>query len=386
MSLLAESLEGAKYQVSLNDDRESSTNGAAEFMRRKRWPEVLLKELIGSAAFCLKPAITPGSGQYQNGEAWRWKIIYASPSVSDMLGQKPSELEGRDFFELVFANDRPQLQTYFNTLLAPPLLNIQTQTLFPPSSARLGESHTAYIRMLSIAPTPSRANFGSHSDHNSGGPFYGSSVSNGVGPVVWELRGHATGIGEDISGAEHSDGLTMAADGTVVPGGAHQTDTKHKAIWLMGRRVGERFGEDQQSLDAFLELKLENERLQAEFKDLQAELDVDVDQPTFTNGNPGSTPSSPSSPSSPINCERTKNRVGRPSKASLAVSGKKQKSISIRGSGGEGETMYVCVTCGRTDSPEWRKGPLGPKTLCNACGLRWAKRNSTAQIPKKATK
>lgn len=57
--------------------------------------------------------------------------------------------------------------------------------------------------------------------------------------------------------------------------------------------------------------------------------------------------------------------------------------------------MHVCVTCGRTDSPEWRKGPLGPKTLCNvsgsgqvwagragadiqACGLRWAKRNSTA--------
>ncbi|KZT39240.1 GATA-domain-containing protein [Sistotremastrum suecicum HHB10207 ss-3] len=39
-----------------------------------------------------------------------------------------------------------------------------------------------------------------------------------------------------------------------------------------------------------------------------------------------------------------------------------------------GLDQYVCVTCGRTDSPEWRKGPQGPKTLCNACGLRWAKR------------
>jgi len=36
--------------------------------------------------------------------------------------------------------------------------------------------------------------------------------------------------------------------------------------------------------------------------------------------------------------------------------------------------QFVCYTCGRTDSPEWRKGPTGPKTLCNACGLRWAKR------------
>ncbi|CAE6358887.1 unnamed protein product [Rhizoctonia solani] len=33
----------------------------------------------------------------------------------------------------------------------------------------------------------------------------------------------------------------------------------------------------------------------------------------------------------------------------------------------------VCTTCARTDSPEWRRGPHGPKTLCNACGLKWAK-------------
>lgn len=35
---------------------------------------------------------------------------------------------------------------------------------------------------------------------------------------------------------------------------------------------------------------------------------------------------------------------------------------------------YVCSDCGTLDSPEWRKGPKGPKTLCNACGLRWAKK------------
>ncbi|KAG5928239.1 hypothetical protein E4U42_001072 [Claviceps africana] len=44
---------------------------------------------------------------------------------------------------------------------------------------------------------------------------------------------------------------------------------------------------------------------------------------------------------------------------------------------------YVCTDCGTLDSPEWRKGPSGPKTLCNACGLRWAKkekkRNSASQ-------
>lgn len=42
----------------------------------------------------------------------------------------------------------------------------------------------------------------------------------------------------------------------------------------------------------------------------------------------------------------------------------------------EGE--FVCRDCGTVDSPEWRRGPLGPKTLCNACGLRWAKKNKQA--------
>lgn len=37
----------------------------------------------------------------------------------------------------------------------------------------------------------------------------------------------------------------------------------------------------------------------------------------------------------------------------------------------------ICTDCGRTDAPEWRRGPRGPKTLCNACGLRWAKSNKS---------
>ncbi|KAH0284587.1 hypothetical protein KCU62_g8181, partial [Aureobasidium sp. EXF-3399] len=34
---------------------------------------------------------------------------------------------------------------------------------------------------------------------------------------------------------------------------------------------------------------------------------------------------------------------------------------------------HICVQCGTKDSPEWRTGSRGKKTLCNACGLRWAK-------------
>ncbi|KAH9943844.1 hypothetical protein B0H21DRAFT_695152 [Amylocystis lapponica] len=36
----------------------------------------------------------------------------------------------------------------------------------------------------------------------------------------------------------------------------------------------------------------------------------------------------------------------------------------------EGQT---CLGCSATSTPEWRRGPMGPRTLCNACGLVYAK-------------
>ncbi|GIL44667.1 hypothetical protein Vafri_2184 [Volvox africanus] len=32
--------------------------------------------------------------------------------------------------------------------------------------------------------------------------------------------------------------------------------------------------------------------------------------------------------------------------------------------------IRCCVECGATSTPQWREGPMGPKTLCNACGVR----------------
>lgn len=30
-----------------------------------------------------------------------------------------------------------------------------------------------------------------------------------------------------------------------------------------------------------------------------------------------------------------------------------------------------CQHCGVDKTPQWRAGPMGPKTLCNACGVRY---------------
>ncbi|CAN7133267.1 hypothetical protein BRARA_H01680 [Brassica rapa] len=58
-----------------------------------------------------------------------------------------------------------------------------------------------------------------------------------------------------------------------------------------------------------------------------------------------------------------------------------------KGSGGGGDNSYLlprrCANCDATSTPLWRNGPRGPKSLCNACGIRFKKeerRASTAGI------
>lgn len=35
------------------------------------------------------------------------------------------------------------------------------------------------------------------------------------------------------------------------------------------------------------------------------------------------------------------------------------------------EAKKTCMHCRATDTPQWRTGPAGPATLCNACGIRF---------------
>ncbi|KAK6125718.1 hypothetical protein DH2020_040539 [Rehmannia glutinosa] len=59
--------------------------------------------------------------------------------------------------------------------------------------------------------------------------------------------------------------------------------------------------------------------------------------------------------------------------ASLAKApAKKQKRKPAEGGGvGAAAQPRRCTHCGVTKTPQWRAGPLGPKTLCNACGVRY---------------
>ncbi|XP_061371956.1 GATA transcription factor 15-like isoform X4 [Gastrolobium bilobum] len=41
------------------------------------------------------------------------------------------------------------------------------------------------------------------------------------------------------------------------------------------------------------------------------------------------------------------------------------------------ENKKCCTDCRTTKTPLWRGGPAGPKTLCNACGIRYRKRRAS---------
>ncbi|XP_057958208.1 GATA transcription factor 16 [Malania oleifera] len=63
--------------------------------------------------------------------------------------------------------------------------------------------------------------------------------------------------------------------------------------------------------------------------------------------------------------------------------------LSERGSESESQSNELkksCADCGTTKTPLWRGGPAGPKSLCNACGIRSRKkRRALLGINKSAT-
>ncbi|KAL3746866.1 hypothetical protein ACJRO7_015760 [Eucalyptus globulus] len=51
----------------------------------------------------------------------------------------------------------------------------------------------------------------------------------------------------------------------------------------------------------------------------------------------------------------------------------RQDRTEIRFSSNGNNAIRVCTDCNTTTTPLWRSGPRGPKSLCNACGIRQRK-------------
>lgn len=66
------------------------------------------------------------------------------------------------------------------------------------------------------------------------------------------------------------------------------------------------------------------------------------------------------------------NRVKKQRKGDLSLlSGDVEMKKSSSSSSQESVAPRKCMHCEVTKTPQWREGPMGPKTLCNACGVRY---------------
>ncbi|XP_020572106.1 GATA transcription factor 15-like [Phalaenopsis equestris] len=50
------------------------------------------------------------------------------------------------------------------------------------------------------------------------------------------------------------------------------------------------------------------------------------------------------------------------------------------------QSLKLCSDCQTSDTPLWRSGPHGPKSLCNACGIRYSKRRKTEFVGEEQSK
>ncbi|GAA5920854.1 hypothetical protein JCM1841_002353 [Sporobolomyces salmonicolor] len=153
-------------------------------------------------------------------------------------------------------------------------------------------------------------------------------------------------------------------------------------------------------LDSFLELKFENERLRQELLAMYKEIEGDGQAGTnLPHGQSGvyraDSFDSRASVIDPVTgLVQTQTLIPSTSNTYGALG----IGISANGTKGDGsgekkkkkartdEGEFVCRDCGTVDSPEWRKGPEGPKSLCNACGLRYAKLVSKSNKAQKEAK
>ncbi|KAK9464741.1 hypothetical protein V1512DRAFT_267580 [Lipomyces arxii] len=306
---------------------------------------------ISSSTLSYITSITQNTPDLQHVLSPYGKVLFVSPSVSPMLGYSVAEFTGKFLAEYVVAEDCENFTKELNHAATDSLSDSSKFSIF----CRFKRKDTTTI----LVEVVGRAQFGP-SDSNS--PNGGSN-------------GNSNGKSKD-----------------------HQTV---KCFFLIARPYRTK---NSVLIDSFLEHKFENIRLRNMVEALRNAAEPGTVSPSSIRTGLGSelyTGSASAdrllgrrnsdtlnagvfkSVSSPSSVESTASSSDQQygayslshvsptrsqNKAGLDIDTRAAKKSKL---GDDKE--YVCKECGTLDSPEWRKGPEGPKTLCNACGLRWSK-------------
>ncbi|GAA5922251.1 hypothetical protein JCM3775_005673 [Rhodotorula graminis] len=304
--------EGAVHNV-----KASSTTSL--FTTRKNWSEHLLEELQD-----FMHVLSPEGN-----------FIFASTSAQELVGYAPEELFTQSIFDFIHPDDVQSFRRDFDL------------------SCRTGDTLTLYYRFKAKD----------------------TSGNDDVRYVLFEVTGHPyyEGSGARVAGNTEAPAPQVLA-----------RDRPAKAFFAMARPYPSK---NQAMLDSFLELKFENERLRQELLAMYKEVEGDGSSGGFPYGQPGmyradSFDAGARTVIDPATgLVQTQTLIPSTSNTYGALG----IGISANGTKGDGtgekkkkkarveEGEFVCRDCGTVESPEWRKGPDGPKSLCNACGLRYAK-------------
>ncbi|BGP53769.1 white collar 2 type of transcription factor [Rhodotorula sphaerocarpa] len=239
------------------------------------------------------------------------KFIFASESARELTGYSPDELFTRSIFDFIHADDVTAFKRDFET------------------SCRTGDTLTLYYR------------FKTSDDRH----------------VLFEVTGHPYYEG----------------------GKPQQTpDQPAKCFFATARPYPSK---NQALLDSFLELKFENERLRQELLVIYKEVEGNGSNGSFPYGQPGMYRADSFDQSSRSVIDPSTGLVQTQAliPSTSNTYGALGIGISANGTKGDGtgekkkKASPGSRSSGTVESPEWRKGPDGPKSLCNACGLRYAK-------------
>ncbi|KAF8798122.1 hypothetical protein BYT27DRAFT_7265230 [Phlegmacium glaucopus] len=293
-----------------------------EFTKRKRWPDLLVTGLVDSVLFILSPSCI---------------ILYVATAVNELLGWRDVDLVDLDFIKLINSADHIAFRNGFEHSKHEVESSLQVRLIcnVPPES-QLQTSKELFVEIK----------------------LYPQKICDNTIEIKCVFA-------------------------TVTP-----FPSRNTAV-----------------LNTLLELKAENQRLLRKVMDHKSRISVGsststqlpvssqvnpmyaLHPPSGVLSTPGITGQKNSDSSSSFDqgaalgsnftLDFTETIYGSNANLEEINEGSKKKKLKKA----QGAEQYVCITCGRTDSPEWRKGPLGPKTLCNACGLRWAKQMRKVDDP-----
>lgn len=124
------------------------------------------------------------------------------------------------------------------------------------------------------------------------------------------------------------------------------------------------------------ESKTVDEVIDIEKKTDDSEIDVDIDITVGRKRGKRKTPGQKRTASTVAKKVRktkntSKNDTSKKTKSSTNTSKKSRSVLDPTGTVEPSSEKKNCMYCGARYTPMWRRGPKGPGTLCNACGVKW---------------